>query len=467
VQTLNVFKATSFSLLLAVVLAGCSASNQTGGSIYSQCFYDYAISRTNLPEFDARVFCSPDSSGARLDVYVSVKLSRLNFQKDSSTYHASYISTVRIRREDETPLSREIDRTVTRNSYPGANDNSYDAFLVSFNVGSGKYSVDISIDDEQSRVRAFRTFTTDVPLVAGRKLVLSDILLLARYDSLGESHKITPFILSNVGLLSDTVKFFTVLLSEKSSTDSVFFSLYKLQNPQENSAYLGPQMLTSRVWSADPCSSVRDSTLVYTSKFATALREGQAFIFGEIPKPPRGNYLLKVVARDPEEDTASSTMEFRVRNEHFPEISDDLADMVGSLNYIAYGNEIKKIIDVKSDSAVKANLLEFWKDHGGFEKMARYYQRVGQANRLFGGCIDGWRTPMGMFFIVCGAPDNVECQGIWDERWTYVQASTQNSMMIVFRLVRETTNISDRFYKVDGIYSNADIWNYYVNEWRY
>lgn len=209
-----------------------------------------------------------------------------------------------------------------------------------------------------------------------------------------------------------------------------------------------------------------DTILVYRYSALRIMKEGYSFLFGSVPKPSPGSYLLKVIARDEMNDTAVATLRFQVHNQHFPDVSDDLVGMVSSLNYIASSFEIKKIVEVKTDSAMRSNLLNFWKEHGGYDKMTRYYQRVGQANRFFTSCVEGWKTPMGMFYIICGAPDNVDCEGIWNESWSYIQTSTQGSMTVVFRLARETDNLDDRYYGMEGVYSNVDLWSYYLNQWR-
>ena len=109
-------------------------------------------------------------------------------------------------------------------------------------------------------------------------------------------------------------------------------------------------------------------------------------------------------------------------NQDFPDITYNPMEMVNSLNYIATINEIKKFVDVKTDSGIKTNLQNFWKDHGGVRSNAQDIETVGEANRFFtNNCIEGWRTPMGMFYIVWGPSDNVDCEGTWNERWSYIQ----------------------------------------------
>jgi GWxTD domain-containing protein len=442
---------------------GCSSSNQMETTT-NQCYYDYATTKGALPDFEGKLFWSPDSSGPRLDVYVSVRESRLRFDRDSNSFVASYTCSIHV--SGKVPLSKEVDRRIVLGSYPKSEQNAYDAFLVSFPISGGEHTVQIVINDNESRARFAKTYSVDVTEIFDKPLVLSNVMLLARYDTVGHATKITPFILSNVGLLSDTLNFFTVLSSKESSEDSIFFYVYMLRSRYLSTPTFNSQMPVYQSMTYDPCGEDVDTILVYERSAISSFKDGISFMFGSVRKPSPGNFLLKVLVKNGSGDSASTSLKFQVHDKNFPLVLDDLHDMVNSLIYIASSSEIKEIYAGRTDSSIKAGLIDFWKAHGGLAKMAQYYQRVGQANQFFSSCIEGWKTPMGIYYIVCGAPDNVECEGEWDERWDYYQSSNQTSMTVVFRLARETTNIEDRFYRIEQVYSNADLWDYYINEWR-
>jgi GWxTD domain-containing protein len=457
------FRLVPAFFITAFLLSGCSSSNQTETTDY-RCYYDYVNAKSSMPEFYTKLFWSPDSSGARLDVYISVRESRLRFDKDSSLFVGSYSCTIHM--SGTVPLSKEVDRKVVLAAYPKPGENSYDAFLTSFPIGSGKHTVEVVVNDNESRVKSSKFYSIDIPEISNKPLVLSSVMFLARYDTSGESTKITPFILSNVGILSDTLNFFTVLSSKAASDDSVFFHVYRLRGKEPGLPTFNAQMWTYRRTLVDPCGYDLDTILVYKQSVVQTLKEGISLVFGSVPKPPPGNFLLKIIVKNDSNEYAGTSLSFQIHDRSFPDVSGNIAEMVSSLNFIAAPNEIKKIIDGKTDSLIKENLVAFWKDHGGLAKMVQYYQRVAQANQFFTSCIDGWRTPMGMYYVVCGAPDNVECEGEWDEKWTYYQGSSQTGMTVVFRLAKETTNIGDRFYGIEQVYSNVDLWSYYVNQWR-
>ena len=465
--TSNAFRATSFSIALvaALLFDGCAASDETT-SYSNSCYYFYVTTRSSWPEFDTDLYYTADSSGQRLDVYISLKESRLKYERTGDTYRASYTASVRLEREEEPPLVKEVQRVIRKPSYPTASDSSYDAFVLSFRVTPGDYSVVAVVTDEASGQKASREFDKTIPDISRSLFSMSDILLLARFDTLAQGRRITPFILSNAGLLSDTISFFTVLSSQAPSRDSIFFNVLKLEGKERLPSSYGRSSISGIGPSFDPCRMGVDTFLVYSYPIRVALGRGFSYIFGGVPKPPPGNYILEVLAEDVKGNRASTLLPFRIRGKYFPDITDDLPDMVSSLGYIASRSEMQQIIDVKTDSAVKANLLKFWSDNGGYPKMAEYYQRVSQANRLFSTCLDGWMTPMGMMYIICGPPDYVECHGSYSERWMYIKTSTDDRVVVDFRLTRETKSPADRYYTIERLYSNLDFWSYYVSRWR-
>ncbi len=311
-QTLSALTATNFRNarwlvvvlvgITAFVVSGCSSGGETGTNEY-RCYYDYAVSKGAQPTFDAELFWSPDSfqrnenqAGDRLDVYVSVKKSRLGFEKEDSTYRASYVCTIRLIKGDETPITKEIDRTLRQNTFPSSSDNSYDAFLQSFQITSGDYSAEISMSDQRGSWKTTKVYHVNIPETSGENSAMGSILLLARYDSSGAGQKITPFILPNAGLLPDTINFFTVVASKSESLDSVSFRLYNLRTRFAGTANMNFQAYVSQQMRYDPCSYGTDTVLVCNHSTASRLNAGYTFIFGAIPRPAIGNYLLKVSA---------------------------------------------------------------------------------------------------------------------------------------------------------------------------
>ncbi len=461
------YRAKSFSLAaaFAILLEGCGAGMETGAHS-DLCYFTYVISRSGWPEFTSTMFRSADSAGQRLDVYISLKESRLKFERAAQGYQASYSADVRLQRADGTSYSKEVQRELRRKSYPTASDSSYDAFLLSFRVTPGEYNIDVTVTDQGSGEKDSHVYKKNIPEMSGAPMYMSDVMLLARADSSERVRRITPFILSNAGLLSDSLRCFSLLSSAESGTDTVTLTLYMLKIRAVPFNTFTGMLFSSTGSTLDPCRHSVDTVLVYRRSYPVAAESGGAHVFGVLPKPPVGNYILSVSVADSQRKVVSSSLLFKVRGKSFPDVSDNLSEKIASLGYIATKGELDKIISANGDSAVKSALLRFWSDNGGYAKMAEYYQRVSQANRFFSTCLEGWQTPMGMFYVICGAPDYVECRGPMYERWTYIKPSTQQQLIVDFRLNGEPTDPGERYYGLENVYSNVDFWSQYINRWR-
>lgn len=91
----------------------------------------------------------------------------------------------------------------------------------------------------------------------------------------------------------------------------------------------------------------------------------------------------------------------------------DIDDAIDQLVYIAERKQIKKMKKLKPEKKEKM-FKDFWKAKDPSpgttenELMDEYYRRVKYANDKFTTFQDGWRSDMGMIFILFGPPDNIE-----------------------------------------------------------
>ena len=75
--------------------------------------------------------------------------------------------------------------------------------------------------------------------------------------------------------------------------------------------------------------------------------------------------------------------------------------------------EILSAFELMTPEEKQEKLLEFWKKRdpnpntARNERMEDYYQRVEYANNKFTHYIEGWRTDMGMVYIMFGPPSDV------------------------------------------------------------
>jgi len=92
---------------------------------------------------------------------------------------------------------------------------------------------------------------------------------------------------------------------------------------------------------------------------------------------------------------------------------ENIDDAIDQLRYIAEKGELKEITKLSGYQRLQA-FYKFWDkkdptpDTPENEYMAEYYRRVQFANKKFSNHKDGWKTEMGMVFIMLGPPDYID-----------------------------------------------------------
>jgi GWxTD domain-containing protein len=139
---------------------------------------------------------------------------------------------------------------------------------------------------------------------------------------------------------------------------------------------------------------------------------------------PLGDYLLSIravpasIPRDSKnaekEYIASRGRAIIVRWKGLPRAMKDIDLAIEQLAYIAKDNEMADLKSGASLAEKQQKFLEFWKKRSlnpnapRNERMALYYARIEYANKHFTRFREGWRTDMGLVFVLLGPPSNVE-----------------------------------------------------------
>ncbi len=141
-------------------------------------------------------------------------------------------------------------------------------------------------------------------------------------------------------------------------------------------------------------------------------------------------------------------------------------ELVKPLIYISTNNEIKEL---SNTNAPKRTLDTYWlRLANNNEAKARrtiraYYRRVAQANQLFTTYKEGWKTDMGMVYIIFGKPNKV-VRTKDKEVWTFTQNA--NFSEINFTFVRRPNQFVEDHYELVRYVEYEPIWYPTVEEWR-
>jgi GWxTD domain-containing protein len=150
--------------------------------------------------------------------------------------------------------------------------------------------------------------------------------------------------------------------------------------------------------------------------------------------------------------------------QNFPKVLSH-TQMIAATRFIMNKDEYQKMINAKDKQAAIDN---FWLTLGGGEDRAkelikRYYNRVQDANTFFTSHTEGWKTDMGMIYIVFGPPNKTyKTQQM--ETWVYGNEGTPNSA--TFRFEKINNPFSENNFKLIRNVSYRDPWYIAVNNWR-
>ncbi len=133
---------------------------------------------------------------------------------------------------------------------------------------------------------------------------------------------------------------------------------------------------------------------------------------------------------------AEKEREFVMRWGIVPSTLADIDLAIKQTKYIATSKEYDAMVDATTLEEKQKLFQEFWRKRNPSpamqhnEKMEEYYGRVQYANEHFSHFTEGWRTDMGMVYIILGAPSSVDRHPFEGdskpyEIWTYYDFDKQ------------------------------------------
>jgi GWxTD domain-containing protein len=158
-------------------------------------------------------------------------------------------------------------------------------------------------------------------------------------------------------------------------------------------------------------------------------------------------------------------LSFYVAERRYPKLS-KLVDLIEPLAYITTEEEITQL---RSASEAKKEMDKFWlKLMSGNVKTAKYiireyYRRVKIANERFTSYKEGWKTDMGMIYIVYGNPSRV-IRANDAEHWFYTQTASFSE--IKFSFARKPNQFAEDYYTLVRFPEYEQVWYPVVELWR-
>ncbi|MFC2085448.1 GWxTD domain-containing protein [Bacteroidota bacterium] len=326
----------------------------------------------------------------RMDVFIQVPYSNIQFVKNSTGFKAKYTITLTFYDEfdDEIIVERMWKEKIETESFDQAiSGNNYNFSYRSFNLEPGEYNFRCEIVDEDSK-KSYAIEATANVMPFDKPLQISDIILISRKVSTEKGERFIPNVSNRI--------------LNKDSTLSFFFEI-KSDQPRETVI--------------EYIINDKNEDRVYSQFVDKQLEEGTNFIDESINNINfnLGSYTLTVLIRDDDWDIQHEKSKmFKSLIFGFPSSITDLDKAIEQMTYIASNSEIDEITELDDFDDKLNKYKDYWhtKDPSPNtdenEILNEYYRRVDYANANFKNYFDGWKSDMGMIYIILGPPNNVE-----------------------------------------------------------
>ncbi|MFN3135916.1 MAG: GWxTD domain-containing protein [Candidatus Kryptonium sp.] len=338
-------------------------------------------------------------SESRVDIYVQVPYEYLQFMKEGDRYVASYEVNVRI----TTPKGKHVVEKVWTQKVIADNFDQtisrafWDISQAFLNLPFGEYKISVQVIDIDTKRGLKKEGTISVRNFAQRPITISDLMMVSSVRVEDGVKIIVPNVLNTISTSGDkSFYLFFEVYNNTNITDSVNI-IYKIDKIKKRK---------------------REQEVSFTGTVKEFIKPGKNSIIFKIsdPKIGFGDYIISVEARMSSNRDYYSVNQrgFVVRWHEIPELITDLDKAIEQLVYIAKPEELDYIKSAQDDAEKERRFLEFWRKKDPTpntvknELMEEYYSRVKYANEHFGHYLEGWKTDMGMVYIIFGPPSSVD-----------------------------------------------------------
>ncbi len=375
-----------FTIILGVLLLGIHLSPS-----FSQEF----LPKPELFNLDILNFYSTEGTRSRVDIYVEIPLKNMEFVKSKTiknTFISKFDLNIDVKDKSGNIIYNNVSKEEVSTQQTGQEYLSQNSQILTRNMflPPGEYDVYVSVYEQGTKNKTEKERSIKVEDYSTAPLSISDVMIVSRLSSNDGKKTITPDVGRNVAAIDTFYLFYYIY---KNNDDEKIDVNCRILDPEKKEVY------------------VKNETIDVTNGLAF---QNQVFMAVPTSDLGYGKYTIEIKAASSNYDYSTDSYFDNVAID-FPLPMKDIDILVEQLQYIAKGDEMDYIRDGKTDQEKQKRLLDFWKKKDPSpntkrnEVMQEYYRRVNAANKFFGNVYSaGWRTDMGMVYIIFGEPNNIE-----------------------------------------------------------
>jgi len=379
------------SLLIVFILSGATLFSQDRDRKGRD-------SKRNVDQFKVNAYpVVTEGDNIRLLVYGLIPYQSLQFLKDEGGYSAGYEASLGIRDKDGNQIDRKtFQSTVAVGDYVSTiNRSAREVVMAEFIIKATEYTIVGELIDEDTRLKG----------IVREKIDMTGLLQpLAIYP---------PFIIGeypgNWGFEENKIPVSTKDISHKIKDFPLFLS-----------GRVKPGNFTLKVVAKDANKDVFwEDEIKLTSENKTFRHRIL------IDQKPDENLTMAIdVTITQENESDSKVIELRIRKPGLSYFISNIDEALDQMRYVVTDEEYKRVKKAKRKGREKL-FYQFWKDRDPSpgtvvnELMDQYYYRVSYTNEHFAAFDPGWKTDMGMIYILFGPPDDTQRSFSNSSRYTY------------------------------------------------
>lgn len=456
--------------LLAIILSTffLSCSRALVDDIERGATYNYK------PGYPELLFVSSgyvdEYDNTKLNVVAEIIYGSLIYRKVGDLFQANVSLDLEILNKDnssEESKSFQFPLEITNESPKIVNDQSAFLFDKEFDMTPGDYLIKLTVTDLSSRMVSVRTSESYVPNLESDESNITNIRLFAKWDERNGFSPITTYDISNK---ADSVKFLFQVTNNDPEKPITIVSTLKLF--ESDTTVARPMNFQNYRQGGLPYRGIEFGRFEEISRTRRALTDpGSVLIELIFTDLERGNYRLEVVSEETDErEKIFKARDFGIKSEHYPSLK-TAEELAAPLVYIMTEKEYSEIMKISNPDKLKMEIDRFWLKNIKDSKKARevislYYQRVEQANKQFSTYKEGWKTDLGMIYILFGPPwysikilDRVE--------WSYTYNTSDPEKNFIFY----SSRVQNKFFPFQNYLLSRDSRLYntqyqQVQQWR-
>lgn len=439
-----------FLIYSLLVFVGASCSSTKIDNISRGSDFQY---RPGYPELRAVASAIIDENDAGI-ITISSELvyGSLIYKKENGVFVANATLDIQITNLESTEARAINDRfnfDIRKENASVIHSQETYLFQKDYTVNPGNYLVGITITDESTGKSSSRQERVFIPNPKHNVSNITNIQILSKTANVKQSI-FTPETTYDIPSSIDSLKFvFQITNNKPDSPITINAELIKFKS---DTSYASPMTYGNYYPSSMPYKGIDyDSKEVINSTRRTLTDPGSVLIEFVFATLGRGNYRLEVQSDGDEsgENKLYKARDFSVKSPNYPSIKSP-RELAEPLAYLMVEKEYKQLLKIQSPDSLKIAIDKFWLSNIKNSKtaadvIALYYERVEEANKQFSSFKEGWKTDLGMMYILFGPPWYVDTT-LDEMRWSYSYNLSDPEKNFYFK----TPKIKNKFFPFDN-----------------